>query len=49
MRHCHPVDPESAMLYPCNRRLSAGETAEIEELFDYNPDIEALKMHIKRK
>ncbi len=47
MRHCHPVDPESAMLYPRNRRLNSAETAEIEELLDYSPDMEELKLHIK--
>ncbi|VDD80323.1 unnamed protein product [Mesocestoides corti] len=49
MRHCHPVDPESAMLYPHNRRLTPVETAEIEQLLAYNPNMGDLKHHIKEK
>ncbi|VDL57259.1 unnamed protein product [Hymenolepis diminuta] len=47
MRHCHPVDPESARLYPHNRRLSPVETAEIEELLDVNANINEVKRIIK--
>ncbi|VDO07643.1 unnamed protein product [Rodentolepis nana] len=47
MKHCHPVDPESARLYPHNRRLSPSETAEIEELLDVNASINEVKRIIK--
>lgn len=47
MRHCHPVDPESAMLYPHNRRLTPLETAEIEQILAFNPNMGELKHHIK--
>ncbi|KAL5967428.1 hypothetical protein TSMEX_004902 [Taenia solium] len=49
MRHCHPVDPESAMLYPHNRRLTPVETAEIEQILAFNPNMGELKHHIKEK
>ncbi|EUB61010.1 Glycerophosphodiester phosphodiesterase gde1 [Echinococcus granulosus] len=49
MRHCHPVDPESAMLYPHNRRLTPAETAEIEQILAFNPNMGELKHHIKEK
>nr|CDS28538.2 Transcription factor FAR1 [Hymenolepis microstoma] len=49
MKHCHPVDPESARLYPHNRRLSPSETAEIEELLDVNASINEVKRIIKER
>ncbi|KAM7533212.1 hypothetical protein Aperf_G00000128066 [Anoplocephala perfoliata] len=49
MRHCHPVDPESARLYPHNRRLTPSETAEIGELLNVNADMNELKKIIKEK
>ncbi|VDM02828.1 unnamed protein product [Schistocephalus solidus] len=47
MRHCHPVDPASALMYPKNRRLNPREVAEIEHLLDFSFDMEELKNHIK--
>lgn len=47
MRHCHPVDPESARLYPHNRRLTPSETAEIEELLNVNANMNELKKIIR--
>lgn len=49
MRHCHPVDPASALMYPKNRRLNPREVAEIEHLLDFSFDMEELKNHIKEK
>ncbi|KAL7061028.1 hypothetical protein AAHC03_09369 [Spirometra sp. Aus1] len=49
MRHCHPVDPASALMYPKNRRLNPREAAEIEHLLDFSFDMEELKKHIKEK
>ena len=47
MRHCHPVDPESARFYPHNRRLTPVESAEIDQVLAYNPNMRELKRLIK--